>query len=92
MPVSREIPASHKHKTNLGLAENNPCLTEHKASLKCLDVHGYNRDMCEDKFKNYNSCMEFWLNIKKDRRRKGIEPILPPLEEREAIRKEHYGK
>lgn len=88
----QDMPSSHKHKTNMGMAENHPCLTEHKTSLKCLDRNGYNKDECQAAFDNYKACMAFWQNIKGERRSKGIKPLLPPLEEREAIRQEHYGK
>lgn len=92
MSVNTERPANKKHSPKIDMAENNPCLAEHKASLKCLDVHGYDKDMCQDKFANYQACVDFWQKIKNERKRNGIKPVLPPLEEREAIRKQHYGK
>uniref|UniRef100_A0A1B6M6U7 Coiled-coil-helix-coiled-coil-helix domain-containing protein 7 n=1 Tax=Graphocephala atropunctata TaxID=36148 RepID=A0A1B6M6U7_9HEMI len=82
----------HRHKTNVNLEENNPCLKEHKASLNCLDKNGYDKDACSDYFANYRACMGFWNRVKSDRRRNGITPEMPPLDQRDAIRREHFGK
>lgn len=82
--------ASHTNKTKMNREENHPCLKEHRASLKCLEKNASNQDSCRRYFDNYNACMGFWNNVKSMRRRRGITPELPPVEEREAIIKEHY--
>lgn len=67
---------------------NNPCLKEQKLSLKCLDDNGYDKKKCSVFFANYTVCQNFWLEITKERRAKGIYPYLPPPEERETIKRE----
>ncbi|XP_063604447.1 coiled-coil-helix-coiled-coil-helix domain-containing protein 7-like [Penaeus indicus] len=69
--------------------EKNPCIKEHEQSYKCLDENNYNRDICAGYFENYKKCKEFWSNLRVERRRQGIEPNLPPPEERERIKKEY---
>ncbi|CAN8006903.1 unnamed protein product [Ixodes pacificus] len=71
---------------------NNPCLKEQKLSLKCLDDNGYDKEKCTSFFVNYNMCQKFWLSIMKERRALGIEPALPPPEEREGIKKDRLRK
>ncbi|CAN8002107.1 unnamed protein product [Ixodes hexagonus] len=72
--------------------QNNPCLKEQRLSLKCLDENGYDKDKCTFFFVNYNVCQKFWLSVMKERRVLGIEPALPPPEEREAIKRERLRK
>ncbi|XP_054288150.1 coiled-coil-helix-coiled-coil-helix domain-containing protein 7 [Macrosteles quadrilineatus] len=84
--------ARNIHSTNVALEQNNPCLRESQASLKCLDRNGYDNDKCQDFFANYKACLKFWTKVRRERRWKGIKPELPPLEEREAIRNEYYKK
>ncbi|KAG8315052.1 Coiled-coil-helix-coiled-coil-helix domain-containing protein 7 [Homalodisca vitripennis] len=90
--VQKDKSERHRHKTNMNLEENNPCLKEHRASLKCLDKNGYDKDACGNYFANYRACMGFWNRVRAERRQRGIKPELPPVTEREAIRREHYGK
>lgn len=68
---------------------NNPCFKEQKLSMKCLEDNGYDYDKCQAYFANFKACKGFWLAIVKDRRRKGIHPALPPLEERDSIKQEY---
>uniref|UniRef100_A0A2R5L9R9 Coiled-coil-helix-coiled-coil-helix domain-containing protein 7 n=1 Tax=Ornithodoros turicata TaxID=34597 RepID=A0A2R5L9R9_9ACAR len=69
---------------------NNPCLKEQKLSFKCLDDNLYDKDKCTRYFENYKKCQGFWLSIAKERRRNGIRPYLPPVEEREEIKRKHF--
>lgn len=62
--------------------DKNPCIKEQEMSYQCLDDHGYDRDQCTKHFKNYKNCREFWRLVSRDRKKKGIEPNLPPVEER----------
>uniref|UniRef100_A0A0K8RNV5 Coiled-coil-helix-coiled-coil-helix domain-containing protein 7 n=1 Tax=Ixodes ricinus TaxID=34613 RepID=A0A0K8RNV5_IXORI len=71
---------------------NNPCLKEQRLSLKCLDDNGYDKKKCESFFVNYNVCQKFWLSITKERKALGIEPALPPPEEREGIKRDRLRK
>ncbi|KAL1420705.1 hypothetical protein MTO96_004444 [Rhipicephalus appendiculatus] len=68
---------------------NNPCFKEQKLSMKCLEDNGYDYDRCQVYFENFKACKGFWLAIVKDRRKKGIHPALPPLEERDSIKQEY---
>ncbi|XP_055372957.1 coiled-coil-helix-coiled-coil-helix domain-containing protein 7 [Condylostylus longicornis] len=74
---------------NYEAEKNNPCLKEQELSFKCLSKNNFNREACEVYFANYNNCKEFWNKIRLDRRRKGIEPYLPNIEEREKIKEEY---
>lgn len=79
--------ASLTNKSKSNKEETHPCLKEHKASLKCLEEKD---GSCQRYFDNYNACMGFWNKVKSMRRRSGITPELPPVEERKAIIKEYY--
>uniref|UniRef100_A0A1A9ZWF7 Coiled-coil-helix-coiled-coil-helix domain-containing protein 7 n=1 Tax=Glossina pallidipes TaxID=7398 RepID=A0A1A9ZWF7_GLOPL len=74
---------------NPNAERDNPCLKEQELSYKCLSKHNYEREPCEIYFANYKNCKEFWGRVKSERRAKGIEPYLPPVEERAAIKEEH---
>jgi len=69
--------------------EKDPCFMESKASMKCLQDFNFDRSRCGDYFDNYKACKQFWGAVHTARKRKGISPHLPPLEERQAI-KERY--
>lgn len=71
---------------------NNPCLKEQKLSLQCLEDNGYDYDKCRLQFENFKTCKGFWLAVARDRRRKGIQPEVPPPEERDAIKREYLKK
>ncbi|XP_064109325.1 coiled-coil-helix-coiled-coil-helix domain-containing protein 7-like [Macrobrachium nipponense] len=72
--------------------EKNPCTKEHNQSYKCLEDNDYDRNMCAWYFENYKRCKEFWNDIRVQRRRAGIVPNLPPLEEREEIKRQHMER
>ncbi|XP_063218027.1 coiled-coil-helix-coiled-coil-helix domain-containing protein 7 [Bacillus rossius redtenbacheri] len=71
---------------------NNPCLKEHRLSLKCLDDNSYDKEKCEIFFANYKVCKAFWTHVRNERKRQGIEPFLPPPEERVKIKEEFLQK
>ncbi|KAK7488525.1 hypothetical protein BaRGS_00020310 [Batillaria attramentaria] len=58
-------------------------------SYQCLDDHGYDRDQCSKHFQNYKNCREFWRLVTIDRKKKGIQPFLPPVEERARALEEY---
>ncbi|XP_025995741.1 coiled-coil-helix-coiled-coil-helix domain-containing protein 7 isoform X1 [Solenopsis invicta] len=72
---------------------DNPCYKEHLQSLRCLESNQADRNACEPYFLNYKNCKNFWrdhfslqASVQQDRKLKGIEPYLPPLEERVKIK------
>lgn len=72
--------------------EGDPCFKERQMSLKCMDENDYDRDKCFKQFENFKSCNGFWLEVMKQRRRDRIKPVVPPIEERDQIRKEFFNK
>ncbi|KAK8783951.1 coiled-coil-helix-coiled-coil-helix domain-containing protein 7 isoform X2 [Amblyomma americanum] len=72
--------------------KNNPCHKEQQLSMKCLDDNGYDYDKCQHYFDNFKACKGFWVGVMRERRRNGIKPVLPPPEEREAIKAEHLKR
>ncbi|XP_003741493.1 coiled-coil-helix-coiled-coil-helix domain-containing protein 7 [Galendromus occidentalis] len=74
------------------LAERNPCHKESELSLECLFRNSDDRDKCHVYFENYKVCKKFWDHVRKDRMRKGLNPALPPLAEREAVKKEYLTR
>ncbi|CAI9732850.1 Hypothetical predicted protein [Octopus vulgaris] len=80
----REFTRAHNEETN-------PCVRESLMSFKCLDDNGYVRDKCEKYFTNYRNCREFWSVIVRERKRAGITPNLPSIEDREEIRRTRFG-
>jgi len=72
--------------------QNNPCLKEQKLSYKCLEKNDYDQKACITAFTNYTACREFWHKVGADRRRNGIRPHLPPVEEREKMKAEYMAK
>ncbi|KAK9502036.1 hypothetical protein O3M35_012643 [Rhynocoris fuscipes] len=75
-----------KNAQRLASHDTNPCLKEHNSSLKCLARNNYDPESCEKHFSNYKACKSFWNEVKRQRRLHGIRPLLPPPEEREAIK------
>ncbi|XP_043921491.1 coiled-coil-helix-coiled-coil-helix domain-containing protein 7 isoform X2 [Protopterus annectens] len=65
--------------------DNNPCLQESEASRKCMDENLYNRDACSYYFLKYKKCRKFWHEIMIQRRVDGVNPNMPPAEERKRI-------
>ncbi|KAK9701844.1 hypothetical protein QE152_g30343 [Popillia japonica] len=72
--------------------ETNPCLKEQELSYKCLSMNNYDKDKCQLEFENYKTCKGFWMSIQSERRRKGIKPYLPTIEDREKIKREYFAK
>ncbi|KFM80435.1 Coiled-coil-helix-coiled-coil-helix domain-containing protein 7, partial [Stegodyphus mimosarum] len=69
--------------------ETNACYKEHTLSLACLDEFYYSREKCDHYFQNYKNCKAFWSFVYSERRRKGITPYLPPVEERVKVKEEY---
>ena len=67
-------------------SQTDPCYKERQMSLRCLDERSYDKDQCARQFANFKNCKTFWSDIIKERRRDNIQPAIPPLEERDAIR------
>lgn len=65
--------------------ENDPCFEEGQVSLDCQTNYF---DSCAKEIENLKTCRTFWHNVKKDRKAKEIYPILPPIEERQEIKKQ----
>ncbi|KAL4236354.1 Coiled-coil-helix-coiled-coil-helix domain-containing protein 7 [Mactra antiquata] len=65
-----------------------PCYEERQMTLKCLQL-AEERSDCEIYSQNSLMCRDFWARVVKDRKRKKIEPNLPPVEERPAVLKEY---
>ncbi|KAK7101001.1 hypothetical protein V1264_023853 [Littorina saxatilis] len=93
MSAAAEKPASkrsgdltHRHRVEKATRqldlEKNPCTKEQQMSYQCLDDNGYDRDQCSKHFQNYKNCRQFWHLVTSDRKRKGIEPALPPPKDR----------
>ncbi|XP_057369286.1 coiled-coil-helix-coiled-coil-helix domain-containing protein 7-like [Daphnia carinata] len=75
----------NRQATEFNNDANNPCSKEHKMANECSTNNFQDREKCKAYFANYRACMEFWTNIKAERRRERIRPLLPPPEEREQI-------
>ncbi|XP_037933865.1 coiled-coil-helix-coiled-coil-helix domain-containing protein 7 [Teleopsis dalmanni] len=74
---------------NLDAERTNPCLKEQELSFKCLSQNNFEHEKCEVYFANYNKCKDFWNKVRLERRRNGIEPYLPPVEDRARIKAEY---
>ncbi|XP_042884973.1 uncharacterized protein LOC122261411 isoform X2 [Penaeus japonicus] len=77
--------------TNTLHEANNPCLKEYNLSMKCLYEKVMHKEACGPYFDNYRICKTFWVRVIRDRRRKGISPVVPPVSEREKIKQEYIG-
>jgi len=71
---------------------HNPCLKESEQSLSCMNENDFDKEKCTLYFLNYRNCRDFWKRVLHDRRGRGVEPALPPPQEREAVREEYYQK
>ncbi|XP_025154228.1 coiled-coil-helix-coiled-coil-helix domain-containing protein 7 isoform X2 [Harpegnathos saltator] len=60
-------------------------------SLKCLDSHQNDRNVCDLYFTNYKNCRRFWATVQRERKLKKIEPYLPPIEERAKIKADYLN-
>ncbi|XP_051173494.1 coiled-coil-helix-coiled-coil-helix domain-containing protein 7 [Leptopilina boulardi] len=67
----------------------NPCFKEEVLSLKCLKNNDYNQEKCYDFFINVKICREFWDELRRERRSRGIKPELPYPNERKQIKEEY---
>ncbi|XP_037028190.1 coiled-coil-helix-coiled-coil-helix domain-containing protein 7 [Bradysia coprophila] len=74
---------------NADAEKNNPCLKEQNMTYQCLNKNNYDREVCEPYFVNYNNCKDFWGSVSLARRRKGITPHLPDVEDRPKIKEEY---
>ncbi|XP_005993481.1 coiled-coil-helix-coiled-coil-helix domain-containing protein 7 [Latimeria chalumnae] len=63
----------------------NPCIAETDASRRCLDENNYDKAMCSLYFLKYKNCRKFWHNVMMQRRRDGVTPNMPTVEERKNI-------
>ncbi|XP_048866914.1 coiled-coil-helix-coiled-coil-helix domain-containing protein 7 [Brienomyrus brachyistius] len=70
----------------------NPCIEESDGSRKCLDANNYNKDKCTAYFIRYKNCRKFWHGVMLQRRKEGVKPDIPTLEEREEILRARGGK
>ncbi|KAL3286343.1 hypothetical protein HHI36_000851 [Cryptolaemus montrouzieri] len=73
-------------------AQNNPCLKEQELTYKCYNKNNFDYDKCALQIENYKSCKSFWHMVRMDRKRKGINPNVPPVEEREQVKKEYLSR
>ncbi|XP_057341086.1 coiled-coil-helix-coiled-coil-helix domain-containing protein 7 [Microplitis mediator] len=88
MPTGKRIQDSR-----LVSPENNPCLKEHGLSMKCIEENYKNKnEACGAYFDNYKACKKFWNNVYADRKRRGVEPYLPPPDEREKIKSDYLSQ
>jgi len=87
---STSVHSKKKSRHLRDLEENDPCFKESKLSMKCLEENNYDKNLCQDYFYNYKKCKEFWTLVVKKRKDKGIVPYLPPLSQRDEIKKEYY--
>jgi len=55
-------------------------------SMKCLQDTGYDRAACKSAFDNYNACKKFWGSVYTARRRAGVQPYMPPHQDRAAMK------
>ncbi|XP_015117333.1 coiled-coil-helix-coiled-coil-helix domain-containing protein 7 [Diachasma alloeum] len=70
----------------------NPCFEESEGTRKCLEKNVYDRKPCFLYFENFKRCKQFWNIVKWTRRSEGIEPELPPPDERKKIKAEFMQK
>lgn len=86
----RFIDNSHKKSIyETALHEKNPCAKEHLMTMQCLDDNGYDRAQCHKFFENYRNCKKFWAWIAAERKRQGITPHLPALQDREEVKQKY---
>jgi cytochrome c oxidase assembly protein subunit 23 len=74
-------------EASLVTQEKDPCFSENALSMKCLQTNDYDYSKCQKYFANYKECKTFWMNVRLQRKRLGINPSLPPLVDRIAMKK-----
>ncbi|XP_023233926.1 coiled-coil-helix-coiled-coil-helix domain-containing protein 7-like [Centruroides sculpturatus] len=62
---------------------------EHDLSLNCLEQNNYNKNKCQLHFENYINCKKFWSLVVSDRKKKGMKPYLPSVQDRGKIKEEY---
>ncbi|CAH1364586.1 coiled-coil-helix-coiled-coil-helix domain-containing protein 7 [Tenebrio molitor] len=77
---------------NKDAEKTNPCLKEQEQTYKCFHKNDFDKDACQLQIQNYNVCKGFWNSVRAERRRKGIRPHLPPVEDREKIKAEFFER
>ncbi|KYN18857.1 Coiled-coil-helix-coiled-coil-helix domain-containing protein 7 [Trachymyrmex cornetzi] len=83
--VTQRTDITSRHPLRRNQETDNPCYKEHLMSLKCLNSDKP-REACQPYFNNYKNCKDFWASVRHERKSKGIEPYLPPPEERAKIK------
>ncbi|KAJ8925831.1 hypothetical protein NQ315_009683 [Exocentrus adspersus] len=73
---------------NQDAEKNNPCLKEQLLSYQCFNDNNFDKEACQLEIENYKTCKSFWHFVTAYRRKKGILPYVPPVEERESIKRE----
>ncbi|CAB0035700.1 unnamed protein product [Trichogramma brassicae] len=92
--ISEQKREAQRKANRYGQESDNPCLKEKQLSFDCMarcNQQNYEKE-CEVFFVNYKNCRNFWSSVEKQRKWQGIEPNMPPPEEREKIRSEFMGK
>lgn len=72
--------------------EKDPCFQEADISLSCQQDSGFDPESCLREVENFKTCKTFWHNVKRERIKAGLHPPLPPVEEREQIKKDFMIK
>ncbi|CAG9764067.1 unnamed protein product [Ceutorhynchus assimilis] len=80
-----------RKKNNFVDEEKNPCLKESQLTIKCYERHSYDREKCFFEIENYKACKKFWGEVGAFRRSQGTYPALPPLAERERVKREYLA-
>ncbi|XP_045160519.1 coiled-coil-helix-coiled-coil-helix domain-containing protein 7-like [Mercenaria mercenaria] len=62
----------------------NPCYEEGQMTIRCVSSVK-NKTECEKYAANAMKCKTFWKKVVKDRKRKGIDPPLPAIEDRPQV-------
>lgn len=86
-PASRVVREIDSHREDA-----NPCWIESQQTLDCILDNFGDKKPCSKLIANYKVCKEFWFRIQKEREKKGVEPYLPPPNEREKIKKQFFEK
>ncbi|XP_022915209.1 coiled-coil-helix-coiled-coil-helix domain-containing protein 7 [Onthophagus taurus] len=79
-------------RNNFDQEKHNPCLKEQELTIRCFNDNNFVKEKCAFEMENYKICKGFWFSVKAERRRKGIKPYLPPVEEREQIKKDYFAQ
>lgn len=69
--------------------EKNPCYWESQMTLQCLQKRYKEKGDCEIFGENVKNCKKFWTWVIKDRKKKGLTPVVPPIEDKEQVYKEY---